>query len=279
MRASYHSSGGSYGSWGSSGGYYAGYGSSGGSSGGWYASSGGSSGGWYGSHGSSGGAVIMESEMPVEGAVMPGTDVPATDSDTAPAPDTGTGPTTRLNRAFRSATLNVRVPADAKVFVNGLATSSTGTQRRYVSKGLQAGYTYTYELRAEIDRDGETVTETKVIKLRAGQSESLAFALAAGSDTERVAVRTSLKLHVPADAKVYLSGNETRSHGEVREFSTTKLATGQQWDDYVVKVEVERDGKTLTQQQTLSLTGGEVREVNIDFDAPQVAQATSDLLE
>jgi uncharacterized protein (TIGR03000 family) len=134
-------------------------------------------------------------------------------------------------------------------------------------------------LRAEVERDGQVVSETKVIKLRAGQSENLAFALASGSDAERVAVHTRLKLHVPADAKVFLAGSETRSHGDEREFSTTRLARGQQWDDYLVRVEVERDGKTISREQTLSLTGGEERELNIDFDAPQVAQATGDVLE
>jgi uncharacterized protein (TIGR03000 family) len=216
--------------------------------------------------------------MPAQdGTVVPGTDVPATETDKPVTPDDGD--TTGLDRNFRTATLNVRVPADAKVFVNGLATTSTGSQRRFVSKGLKAGYTYTYELKAEVIRDGETVTETKVTKLRAGQSEDLAFALPAGAESERVAVRTSVKLHVPANARVFLAGNETRSHGEVREFSTTKLAAGELWEKYVVKVEVERDGQVLSQEKTLTLTGGEERELNIDFDAAQVAQVAAETLE
>jgi uncharacterized protein (TIGR03000 family) len=181
--------------------------------------------------------------------------------------------------ALRSVILNVRVPNEAKVFVNGMATTSTGSDRRFVSNGLEPGFSYTYELRAEVERDGRMVTETKEIKVVAGQSVELAFAFTGNEKEDRVArepVRTSLILHVPADAKVYLSGNETQSAGVVREFTTTKLDSGDQWADYTVRVEVERNGLTLTRDERVSLRGGESRDLSVDFDAPQVARAETD---
>lgn len=264
--AHYYSSGsygsyGSYGSWGSSGGYYVSY-----------ASSGGSSGGSYGSWGSSGGTVI-------ESPAVPMTAPPSTAPAPAPAPGEipPQAPSASDSARLNSATLNVHVPADAKVFVNGLATKSTGADRHYVSNGLRYGYSYSYEIRAELVRDGRTVSQTKTVKLGAGADTDVTFEL--NGEEEQVAeqpVNTSLTLHVPADAKVYLSGNETRGNGELRRFSTTKLQAGQQWQDYVVRVEVERNGQALSKEETVSLKGGDARELTFDFDAPQVAQTSLD---
>ena len=282
-RASYGGSwGSSGGSWG--GGYYGGWGSNGGS---W-----GSSGGSWGSSGGyvvGGGAVNTApatepqlsppphpSDMPADGglAPAPGTDLNPPDDGAPPPPtDNGAG----LYRPSTSATLTVRVPADARVFVNGLATASTGNVRRYVSNGLREGYSYTYQIRAEVVRDGQTVSETQTVKLQAGDTPNVEFALNA-SDAEPVAnqpVRTSVTLYVPADARVYLSGNETHSTGEVRTFSTTKLAAGQTWGGYAVRVEVDRNGRTLTKEETIAIRGGETRDVAIDFDAPQVASSAN----
>jgi uncharacterized protein (TIGR03000 family) len=73
------------------------------------------------------------------------------------------------------ATLTVLVPADAKVFVNGLPTKSTGESRRFISTGLQPMAFYPYKVRAEFMFDGKLVSEEKIIQLTAGQTGSLAF--------------------------------------------------------------------------------------------------------
>ncbi len=168
--------------------------------------------------------------------------------------------------------MNVSVPAEAKVFVNGLATTSTGAQRRYVSNGLDQGFSYTYELRVELERNGQLVTETKTVKVKAGDVTEVKFDL--NNDSEKVAAdkaATKLTLNVPANAKVTLAGTATQSTGEVREFTTTKLAAGQSWDNYVVRVELEQNGQTLVEERNLSLVGGENRELTVDFNVAKVA--------
>jgi uncharacterized protein (TIGR03000 family) len=80
---------------------------------------------------------------------------------------------------------------------------------------------------------------------------------------------------VPADAKVYLAGQQTSSTGPVREFATSKLTAGDQWADYVVRVEIDRNGRTLTKEQTVSIGAGETRQLSIDFDAPEVARVNT----
>ena len=199
----------------------------------------------------------------------------------APAPGApGPAPTKDGEASYTSANglLAVSVPADAKVFVNGLATKSTGTERQFVSRGLQRGAHYTYEVRVVMNRDGKEVTETKSIQLTAGARADLAFA--AGNGQEQIAaqaVETSLTVHVPADAKVYLGGRETKLSGPVRQFTTTKLGEGQQWGSYTVRAVINRDGKLVTKEETISLKAGDTRELTFDFEgaiAEKVATAT-----
>jgi uncharacterized protein (TIGR03000 family) len=90
--------------------------------------------------------------------------------------------------------------------------------------------------------------------------------------SEVQAPKTKLILHVPAEAKVTLAGVTTKQAGEVRDFSTSKLAAGQAWDNYTVHVELVRDGKTLSQDKKITLTGGSAQELSIDFGAAQLAQ-------
>jgi uncharacterized protein (TIGR03000 family) len=240
-----------------------------GSSGGWGGSSGGSSGGWGGSSGgSSGGTYYYPGEW--EGKSFDPSTAPAVDpmtpSGDAPPPVPGTPRDTSYRRA--DGLLSVSVPDDAKVYVNGLATTSTGSERQYVSRDLQSGFNYTYEVKAEVVRDGRSIEQVKQVNLRAGQTAELAFDFPRSEQLE-----TSLTVHVPAEAKVYLAGNATKAQGEVRVFRTTGLAAGKDWSDYTVRVEVEQDGRTVTKEKTISLKAGESQEVTFDFEDDRVAAA------
>jgi uncharacterized protein (TIGR03000 family) len=269
------------GGWGSSGGSSGGWGSSGGSSGGYW---GGSSGGFAGgsSGGSSGGGAYYYSpsygtptygtptygpgiEMtPVDPSTTPPASAPPAGGAPAPAPAPGTS--TLNTRA--DGLLAVRVPDDAKIYVNGQATTSTGDMRQYVSRDLRTGYNYTYEVRAEVVRDGRTVEQVKKVDLRAGETANLAFDFPTTASTE-----TSLTLHVPSDAKVYLAGNATKAGGQTRIFRTTGLSGGKTWEGYTVRVELERDGRMISKEETISLRAGQSQELRFDFDGDQIALA------
>jgi uncharacterized protein (TIGR03000 family) len=71
--------------------------------------------------------------------------------------------------------VSIWVPDGAKVFVNGYETKSTGNLRQYISYGLKPGFTYNYEVRAVITRDGQEVEEIHTAKLTAGQRTAVAF--------------------------------------------------------------------------------------------------------
>ena len=85
-------------------------------------------------------------------------------------------------------------------------------------------------------------------------------------------VKTSLTIHVPADAKISLAGVDTKQSGEVRQFATTRLAAGQTWDGYKVAVEMTKDGQTLREERIIKLVGGKAQELSIDFDSAKLAQ-------
>jgi uncharacterized protein (TIGR03000 family) len=71
--------------------------------------------------------------------------------------------------------LSVSVPADAKVFVNGRATASSGELRQFTSAGLKQDAAYRYQVRVELVRDGKPVSQEKTVSLAVGSTGSLEF--------------------------------------------------------------------------------------------------------
>jgi uncharacterized protein (TIGR03000 family) len=191
------------------------------------------------------------------------------------APTPMTGEIYNSLNGSQTALLNVNVPAEAKIFVNGTATTSTGSDRQFVSRGLTAGNRYAYEVRAEYTKDGKAVNETKTVTLGPGQMVNLAFSFDGDKPSVASKSKTKLTVHVPADAKVYLAGNETSSTGDVREFTTSKLDGGVEWKDYTVKVVSNVDGREVSKEQTITLTGGEDRDLSFDFNSNSVAQTAA----
>jgi uncharacterized protein (TIGR03000 family) len=91
------------------------------------------------------------------------------------APQTGEAP----------ATLVVRLPADAKLTIEGAPTTSTNDVRWFISPPLQAGKDYQYTLKAEVTRDGKKVERTREVTVRAGQQNEVTIDLPAGSGPPR----------------------------------------------------------------------------------------------
>jgi uncharacterized protein (TIGR03000 family) len=80
-----------------------------------------------------------------------------------PAPGTETG----LIEA--PATILVTLPAQARLLIDGAATTSTSGTRLFVSPNLEPGRAYVYTLRAEMVRDGQTVAQEQRVTVRAGE--------------------------------------------------------------------------------------------------------------
>jgi uncharacterized protein (TIGR03000 family) len=67
------------------------------------------------------------------------------------------------------ATLIVSLPADAKLMIDDTATTSTSSERTFVSPTLNPGIDYNYTLKAEVMRDGKKVQVEEKVTVRAGQ--------------------------------------------------------------------------------------------------------------
>jgi uncharacterized protein (TIGR03000 family) len=159
-----------------------------------------------------------------------------------------------------AALLSVEVPADATIHVNGSKTAATGTTRQFVSRGLVAGKKYEFTVRMTVEQNGQTSEQTKVVSLAAGGRSSLAFTAA----TAAAAPKTSLTLHVPADAKVWLAGNATSSAGATRQFQTSTLAAGQTWKNYEIRVATVVDGREQVVSKVIDLAAGQTVELSLD---------------
>lgn len=250
--AGYGSSGGSS-AGGSSGSYYSGYSSVGGGSSGSvsYGSTGsvsyGSTGSSYGSTGSA-----IHSGYGSAGAV------PYYGASTA-TPST-TSALVSNSRSDDSVKLNVMVPESAKVYVNDRLTTSTGEVRQFVSRGLESGKSYRFEIRAELNDNGKIVTDTQTVVVTSGSQENVRFALSAPKAATKV--DTAVVLNVPENAEVTLAGNQTQVKGTTRVFKTSQLKEGDVWDDYVIQVKVGEQIKT----QSIRLIAGDKLELSFDFD-------------
>ena len=243
-------------------GYSARYGSSGGSSG--YSSSYGSSGGYssYGSSysgGSSGGSVNYGSTGYSSGVSYGSTGgayygASNTSSYTSPlslVSDSGL--------ASDTVNLTVAVPSAAKIFVNGKLTTSTGSVRQFISRGLESGKSYRFEVRAEMDAaDGSLLTEEKEVVVTAGSDEHVQFAFADSNST----IETAVTLNVPEGAEVTLAGSSTKASGMERTFRTDRLLPGEVWDDYQIEVKLGDQVK----RQSIRLIGGDKLQLTFNFD-------------
>lgn len=239
------------------------YASSGGSSGYTtsYSSSGGSSGVSYHSNYGSSGAAVSYAPATVSYGSSGNVGVTSPNSYYGSKPAPLAVQSLASNAAGDTVYLNVAVPSETKVFVNGKQTTSKGTLRQFVSHGLTAGKTYTFKIRAELaSADGGNLVETKDVVVHAGSSESIAFDF----DNSNESIETALTLNVPEGAKVTLAGNNTKAIGDVRTYRTSNMKVGEVWDDY--EVQVAFDGQV--KKQAIRLIAGDNLELTFNFDQP-----------
>jgi len=74
-----------------------------------------------------------------------------------------------------TALLTVNLPADARIFLDGKATAASGGVRAFVTPTLEKGKQYSYLVRAEVSRNGATVTEMRTVTFQAGSRVRVSF--------------------------------------------------------------------------------------------------------
>jgi uncharacterized protein (TIGR03000 family) len=77
--------------------------------------------------------------------------------------------------ADAAATITVKVPAGAKLYFDDGPTQQSGAMRTFVTPDLRPGKEYVYQVKVEYLRDGRTMTQTKPVTVRAGQTSRVEF--------------------------------------------------------------------------------------------------------
>ncbi len=125
--------------------------------------------------------------FPAQPYPAPPASIPYADPMAAPAPTVvperqgfrpaaGFGPPTATVSNGSRAAIVVRLPADARLYADGQPLRLTGAERRFTTPELPGGMEFTYRITAEYERNGEVVSVSKRVAVRAGGSETIEFA-------------------------------------------------------------------------------------------------------
>jgi uncharacterized protein (TIGR03000 family) len=79
-----------------------------------------------------------------------------------------------------TANLEMKVPANASIWIDGQATTQPGTDRRFVSPPLQAGVHYSYDIRVQWTDGSRTLERSRHIRFEAG--DDVRITLGGGDD-------------------------------------------------------------------------------------------------
>ena len=71
--------------------------------------------------------------------------------------------------------LTIRLPEDAKLFVQNQLYPGSGRRRRFTSTPARLGKDYVFNLRVEVVRDGVVLSMSQEVRLRAGQHSEIRF--------------------------------------------------------------------------------------------------------
>jgi uncharacterized protein (TIGR03000 family) len=83
------------------------------------------------------------------------------------------------------ATIVVTLPAEAKLSIDDAATQATSATRVFASPALERGKDFYYTLKAEVVRDGKTVTASKRVAVHAGEETKVSLEFPAASLAQR----------------------------------------------------------------------------------------------
>jgi uncharacterized protein (TIGR03000 family) len=78
------------------------------------------------------------------------------------------------NQTRAPATIDVNLPSSAVVYFDGFRTTVTGN-RRFTTPVLEQGKTYYYTVKVEMNHEGQTLSTSERVIVRAGQQAQVTF--------------------------------------------------------------------------------------------------------
>jgi uncharacterized protein (TIGR03000 family) len=162
----------------------------------------------------------------------------------------------------------VQLPVDAKLYANDHLTTLTSGERDFTTPAIERGRDYQYAMKIEYVRDGKTITDTKVVKVRAGGVSLVEFADQGKTDL----VASTVTVNLPQGAKLFVENQLREFPDGAKEFKTPQLQKGSEYA-YNFRAELTKDGKNHTQAQRVVFKAGEP--VNVDFRDMDTATTAS----
>jgi uncharacterized protein (TIGR03000 family) len=160
----------------------------------------------------------------------------------------------------------VRLPADAKLYADGQATTLGGLERVFLTPEISAARDYTYTLKAEFAA-GEP--ETKQVIVRAGHRTVVEFAAPAVVGEK---ASSPVTVTLPEKAKLFVDGVAAAAGGGTQTFRTPELTKGKPYV-YEFRAEVDKDGKTEVLSRQVTFKAGEP--IVVDFVEPAGTRTAS----
>jgi uncharacterized protein (TIGR03000 family) len=169
------------------------------------------------------------------------------------SPDSG-------KKSSQAAHVTVTLPAEAKLFVQGVACPLTSAKRTFDTPKLQVGQNYIYTLRAEVARAGRTLVETRQVSITAGKRVVVDFGDMSAAKVAAGPAQVTVLL--PEEAKLLVQGMACPLTSGKRTFSSPQLQAGQSYT-YTLQAEVIRVGQSITESRRVTLAAGQ--RVVVDF--------------
>ncbi|MBL8868049.1 MAG: TIGR03000 domain-containing protein [Planctomycetia bacterium] len=205
-------------------------------------------------------------------------------------------PTPSASLAQR-ATVSIRLPADARLSVDGVPLELTGADRVFTTPELPIARDYTYNFKIEYDRNGRTLSESQKVSVTAGKTSTVVFedltasigkpapAAVTAKPSEPIkptrteepvnpfrtnglasaATPARISIKLPADTVLFIDGKKNEKIGNTREFTTPPIPFGKEFS-YDLKLVKTRNGQPEELTQKVVFQAGET--VTVDFTEP-----------
>jgi uncharacterized protein (TIGR03000 family) len=158
------------------------------------------------------------------------------------------------------------------MWVDGKAADLTSGTRSFQTSALDRGRDYYYTIRAEATRDGQPVSQSQRVVVRAGQVSRVDFGDLSAAARVSPAAATApahVTVRLPENARLFVDNVAYPQTTATPTFDTPGLEPGRTYF-YTLRVEVPRDGQTRSDRRRVEVQAG--KQVEVDFsDLTRVA--------
>jgi uncharacterized protein (TIGR03000 family) len=169
------------------------------------------------------------------------------------------------------ATVVIRAAADVKITVNGKETKRLSEVQTFDTPDLAVGRTYSYQIGAEVVREGKTYTASKRVLVKAGQQSEVDFGDMSAVIAEAQADVAHVTVILPDGGKLFVDGKEQVTTAKQQTFDTPKLKKGKSYY-YVLKVEMPAGKNKEADFRAKRVTVEAGADVTVDFRSMFIAQ-------